>query len=212
MKKTVLTLLCLGFFSSPLLAATRAQLQDYQILKETAFSPEHTLGERWAALQSMGKEDFQISKGDLIAALQSKEWFVRNAALLALPKTHRTFVREWSERLLFDKALVVRTQAIKNLIEIKAQESWPEIFRALNHKMNFHGNYSLWIRPYLAKALALYPPKDWKNVYRKMLTDKDPQVQVWAVIGLEEKSGLHLGDKKDSMESKRMKWLNYFKS
>lgn len=208
MKLVFSFLIVLGFHTAQ--AAPPSSLEYYKNLKSTAFSSTASLSERWSALQEMGRGDFEWFKEDLEKALQAKEWFVRNAALIAIQSGKPEFVRKWSEKLLFDKALVVRTQAIKNLLELKSSESSETIFKALNHKMNFRGNYSLWIRPYLAQALVLHPPKNWKRVYQSMLGDRDEKVQTWAIIGLEQKSGLRLGRPGDSLEVKRQKWLNYF--
>ncbi|NCN95383.1 MAG: hypothetical protein GW917_01530 [Bdellovibrionales bacterium] len=169
------------------------------------------MSERWQALQEMGQRGFKEFKEDLERALNSEEWFVRNAALVAAQaSSNKKFALEWSEKLLFDKALVVRTQAIKNLIDMGSESSSELIFKALNHKDNFRGSYSLWIRPYLAQALALHPPKDWKKVFKSMLTDKDERVRSWAVVGLEKKSGLRLGGENVSLETKTKKWMNFF--
>lgn len=208
MKLSLIVFVMLGFHAA--FAASPSHLEYYNNLKSTAFSSSASLKERWSALQEMGRGDFEWFKEDLEKALQAKEWFVRNAALIAIQSGKPEFVRKWSEKLLFDKALVVRTQAIKNLMKLKSSESSDEIFKALNHEMNFRGNYSLWIRPYLAQALVLHPPRNWKQVYQTMLGDRDEKVQMWAIIGLEQKSGLRLGRPEDSLEGKRQKWLNHF--
>lgn len=207
--RMILLVLCVVYFQISN-AAPPSNLEYYNNLKATAFSKTASLNERWSALQEMGRGDFEWFKKDLEKALQAKEWFVRNAALIAIQSGKKEFVKKWSERLLFDKALVVRTQAIKNLLEIGSNDSSEEIFKALNHKINFRGNYSLWVRPYLAQALALHPPKNWKHVYQSMLNDRDEKVQTWAIIGLEKKSGLKLGRAEDSLETRRQKWLNFF--
>ncbi len=164
---------------------------------------EASLNQRWAEIQELGQKDLE-------KALSAQEWYVRNAALVAIKSAPEPVVRKWSEKLLFDKALVVRTQAIKNLIDLESDKSAEPIFKALNDPLNFRGTYSLWIRPYLAQALAAHPPKNWKNVYQKMLVDPDDKVQAWAILGLEKKSGLRLGSKTDTLETKRQKWLNFF--
>lgn len=210
MRLRVLSISIALFGSGLIWASVPEKAEDYKDLKQTAFSKQASLGERWEALQKMSEDDFSIAQSDVVKALQDKEWFIRNAALVALRNGKKELVVEWSEKLLFDKALVVRTQAIKNLIEVQSETSGQKIFKALNDKMNFRGAYSLWVRPYMAQALVLQPPANWKNVYQNMLADSDQKVQAWAVIGLEKKSGLRLGGADDPLEVKRQKWMNYF--
>lgn len=197
-------------FGSFIWASPSQQLEYHQNLKATAFSQKASLSERWSAIQEMARADLEGFKPDLKKALVAKEWFIRNAALVAIQKGDQGFVRKWSEKLLFDKALVVRTQAIKNLLEIKSKESSAVIVKALNHKINFRGDYSLWIRPYLAQALVVTPPDNWKSIYQSMLGDEDKKVQLWAILGLEKKSGFRLSRPQDPLEVRRQKWLNYF--
>lgn len=206
-----LVIIFLFIFSFSSYGAKPPISDQYRASRTIAFSKDASLGQRWQAIQEMGATRSEASQKDLVRALKANEWYVRNAALIAIQSHSPKFVRQWSEKLLFDKALVVRTQAIKNLLELESLSSAPEIVKALNHSMNFRGKHSLWIRPYLAKALALYPPKNWKVVYQKMLFDKDLKVQSWAIVGLEKKSGLRLGRSDDSLEQKRQKWVSFFK-
>ncbi len=196
--------------TSAFAALPSADLEYYQNLKSTAFSKSLGVGDRWTAVQEMARADFSWFQKDLERALKDDEWFIRNAALVAIQNGKPEFVRQWSEKLLFDKALVVRTQAAKNLIRFGDSSSSDELLKALNHKMNFRGEYSLWIRPYIAQALALNPPSNWKHVFQSMLTDRDEKVQSWAIMGLEKKSGLRLGSNDDSLSVKKQRWLNFF--
>ena len=202
------------FVALPSFASTPKSISDsYGHLKQRAFSEESSLSEKWQSLQKMARKDARKFQKDVEIALKSKAWYMRNAALVALNATSlKSLSQKWSRKLLFDKSLVVRTQAIRNLIELKDDGYSEKIYEALNHRLNFRGTYSLWIRPYLAKALVMQPPKDWKKVYRTMLGDKDAQVQAWGVIGLEKQSGLRLGKKTDSLEAKAQKWLTFFEN
>ena len=111
-----------------------------------------------------------------------------------------------------DSALVVRTQAIKNLIQLDAREVRDEIWTDLYSKLNFQNNHGLWIRVHMAKALAQWArPEDQKR-FLKLLMDPDRGIQKWAVFGLERSTGLRVSDPSEPILLQKQKWLSKLSS
>src|SRR5262245_49649160 len=71
----------------------------YPLLRETAFDANQNLQIRWRAITSMGALDAGYFLKDLEQALVSKEWFVRNAALIAVLNEPRDLALKWSSKL-----------------------------------------------------------------------------------------------------------------
>lgn len=180
-----------------------------QFLATTAFDKTEPLQTRWRAITTMGKWDALEFRPELDRALVSPEWFMRNSALIALLNDERTRAISWSMKMLEDRSLVVRTQAVRNLIGLSAVESEPHLWKALNDKRNFRGDESLWIRAHIAEALARlasHDPRASKNFHR-LLIDRDERLHRWAIIGLETSTGMKMSDRKEAIEVRRQKWL-----
>jgi hypothetical protein len=179
-------------------------------LAATAFDGTETLTTRWRAITTMGKWDPLMFRPELDRALVSREWFMRNSALIALLSDERSRAVSWSVKMLEDKSLVVRTQAVRNLIGLGAVEAEGALWSALNSRMNHRGGESLWVRAHIAEALArLAPQRDGRRTksFQAMLMDRDERLHKWAIMGLENSTGMKLGDRKEPMEIRRQKWL-----
>jgi len=176
-------------------------------LARTAFDKSCTLLERWRAVTTMGRLDPLRFRPELDKALQSPEWFMRNAALIALQTDERSRAVAWSTRMLEDKALVVRTQAVRNLIELNARESEPVLWRQISAKRNFRGSQSLWIRTHIAEALARFGMEGRTRHFQHLLMDKDERLHKWAIMGLESSTGMKLSSGNEPVDIRRQKWL-----
>lgn len=176
-------------------------------LSKAAFERERPLLERWRAVTTMGRLDPFLFRPELDRALSSPEWFMRNAALIALQTDERSRAIAWSQRMLEDKALVVRTQAVRNLIELDARESEPLLWEQIAHKRNFRSNESLWIRAHIAEALARFAIQGRAKKFQRLLLDNDERLHKWAIIGLESSSGMKLSSGKEPVELRRQKLL-----
>lgn len=180
-------------------------------LTSIAFDRHESLSVRWKAVTTMGRWDADRFRSQLEKALQSRQWFMRNAALLSVLFGPEKMAVRWSEKLIDDPALVVRTQAVKNLIHLHADSARDIMWKAIHSKVNFRRHQSLWIRPHMAKALAFWARPGQENKFLKLLEDSDPGVRKWAVIGMERSTGLHLGHKGDSLQAKVDLWLARYK-
>lgn len=179
----------------------------FEELKKIAFDQNATLQDRWRAITAMGQIDSRGALKTLETAMVSREWFVRNAALIAMTHGPREKSLEWANRLLSDKALVVRTAAVQTIDKLGGKELSPELWNKLNAKENFRGTHSLWIRRHIVRALSRFPsPLDEKK-FLSVLRDPDKSLHQWAIAGLEKITGKKLGESKDPVSSKREKWL-----
>lgn len=179
----------------------------YTFLARSAFDKSASLVERWRAVTTMGRLDPLRFRPELDKALVSGEWYMRNAALIALQTDERARAVAWSTRMLEDKALVVRTQAVRNLIELNARESEPILWQQISAKRNFRGHESLWIRTHIAEALARFGMEGRTRNFQKLLMDADERLHKWAIMGLENSTGMKLSSGKEPTEIRRQKWL-----
>ncbi len=180
----------------------------YGFLSRAAFDPANTLLERWRAVTTMGRMDPLRFRPELDKALASRDWFMRNAALIALQNDERSRAVAWSMRMLQDKALVVRTQAVRNLIDLNARESETLLWKEVSDKRNFRGRESLWIRMHIAEALGRFASPGRVRQFQKLLLDPDERLHKWAILGLESSTGLKLSSPQEPTEVRRQKWLS----
>jgi HEAT repeat protein len=181
--------------------------QSYAFLRELANDKRAGLTTRWRAVTTMGRINANEFRQDLERALRSQEWFMRNAALIALQTDDRDQAVQWSARLLSDPALVVRTQAVRNLIQLGARETEAVLWRQIFAAQNFRGRESLWVRVHMAEALAKFSTQGHVRDFQRLLLDPDRRLHTWAILGLENSTGLKLGDKNVPLEIRRRQWL-----
>ena len=179
----------------------------YPALVKTAFDESQSLRLRWRALTTMGRADAVYFKKDLERALRGPQWFLRNAALIAILNAPRDTAVKWSMELVKDPALMVRTQAVRNLVGLEAKESEEFLWRELWSSRNFRKKESLWIRAHIAEALARLADRGHQKAFQRLLMDPDPRLHKWAVLGLEKSTGLKLGGSGEAVEVQRQKWL-----
>lgn len=163
---------------------------------------------RWRAVTTMGRLDPYRFQKNIDEALKSRDWFLRQAALIALQTDQRDRAVEWSMRLLRDPALMVRTQAVSNLILFDAREAEPLLWHEIWERRNFHGKESLWIRAHLAEAVAHFSVPGRTRAFEKLLLDPDPRLYKWAIEGLEASTGMRLTGSNEPIEVRRQKWLS----
>lgn len=176
-------------------------------LIQTAFDPKAGLQPRWRAVTTLGRMDGARYVSHLERALKSKEWYMRNAALIALQTSAHEIAVRWSMQLLTDPALVVRTQAARNLVRLNARETEPLLWQEIFSKRNFHGRESLWVRAHMAEALAHFATPGTGRLFQKLLLEPDTRLHKWAVMGLENASGFKMTTSSEPTEIRRQKWL-----
>lgn len=175
-------------------------------LKALAFNRQQALDVRWRSITALGNLSAKSYRWELEEALKSPEWFMRNAALIAIQHDDRDFAIRWSKQLLKDPALVVRTQAIKNLMDLKASAK-EEVWAALFAKSNFRNSKSLWVRNYMVQAMVEWASRADEKRFLRLLMDQDPSIQKWAILGLEKSTGLRLSNPDEPIALQKRKWL-----
>jgi HEAT repeat protein len=180
-------------------------------LVRAAFDPARPLRRRWRAVTTMGKLDAREFRPALDRAGRAPEWFLRNAALIARLNDERDEAVAATVRALDDPALMVRTQAVRNLIHFDAHFTTPKLWRALADRRNFSPRgESLWIRAHIAEAIAHFARPGRAPELRRLLEDDDERLHRWGVRALERTYGLGSSGPNDSVSTARRQWLQRF--
>ena len=183
----------LAFFQLILTSNLKAALATGNSVEATTFISEYKkavnvalpMSQRWAALQkasvqASGDEFFKV-----MAFGDDKDWFMRNASLVALDKSGSDMVYDQAKKLVTDKALVVRSAAADILMRLN-NDSVKKIFAAeLEKKYNFNGRSSLWIRKQMMTHLIKNPSATERDFYVRYLNDQDPEIAVLSTRALE---------------------------
>ncbi len=188
--KSLLVVLCLqGALMSTASAAVATGngpeattfISEYNTAKNEALP----MSRRWAALQKATT----LASGDeflkVVAFGDSKDWFMRNASLVALEKSGSDMVYDQAKKLITDKALVVRSAAADILMKLN-NDDVKRIFSAeLEKKYNFNGKSSLWIRKQMMTHLVKSPKASEKDFYVRYLYDQDTEIAALSTQALE---------------------------
>ena len=183
-----------------------------ETFKELAFDPREALQTRWRAITSMGQVWPRQSLSILEKALSSNKWFMRNAAMIALTYGSRKKTLEWADKLLDDKALVVRTAAVQAIDQVYGRELSEKMWSRLNAKENFRYKKSIWIRKYIVRALSKFGRPEDTPRFVSLLRDRDARLYPYAIKGLERATGQVLGYHKATTDWKREKWLAWWRA
>lgn len=191
------------------LAALKAQgPETLKLLEALAFDPKQSLNTRWKSLTALGRLKGKAALSAMQKALASDEWFMRNAALLALPNVDSEVAESSAKDMLQDGALVIRTAAVDVLDQLRSPGARELMWRELYAERNYRGGQSLWIRRHIARTLSRHARDEEVARFAKLLKDDDIRLHPWAVIGLEKSTGRILGNSEDTWSSKRAMWLD----
>lgn len=192
--------------SQALLATTEDMYKDFV---KVAFSEDQSMRLRWRALMLAAENRREKATPDLLKASVHKQWFMRNAALVALAEVNESEAQKLAKKLLKDKALVVRSAAVDILQKNPRPEIRDLLWGELAQKYNFRNQESLWIRSQILEVLAQKPADHEIKLFTKLLNDKDARVQVAAVGGMEKLTGVKLGDGKSTSKNRVQLWQDY---
>jgi len=192
--------------SQALVAITEDLYKDFIAV---AFSEKQAMRLRWRALMMAAEGRREKATPDLLKAAAHKQWFMRNAALVALAEVNAPEAQTVAKKLLKDKALVVRSAAVDVLQKSARPEIRDLLWEEMSQKYNFRNKESLWIRAQIVEALAQKPSDHELKIFNKYLGDKDARVQSAAVLGLEKLTGVKLGEPSFSREKMVSLWRDY---
>ena len=185
--------------------------QFYKSFIDVAFSETQPMSMRWRALMAAAEARGVKATDDILKAGEHKQWFMRNAALVALLEVNPDQATKLAQKLLKDKALVVRSAAVGALEKNPSLEVRDLLWDELNQSYNFKNQQSLWIRHQIVGALAQKPRDHEVKLFAKLLSDKDARVQLPAVRGLEKLTGVRLGEANSKPNSLVGLWKDYVK-
>ena len=186
--------------------------QVYADLKQIAFNEDRALGTRWQAFMAMAKLGDKDAMPEIDQALNSHEWFLKNAALKVVVLFDETKAYSAAVKSLDDSALVVRSQAVKTLAKVKNEKCVPRLWQELYSKENYLKNQSLWIRKDIVNVLAELSPKGSEEKFIKVLNDSDSTLFDPAIRGLERLTGVKLGNAEMPGVYKRYLWKKWFEN
>lgn len=182
----------------------------YSDLRKLAFNQERVLGIRWQAFMAMVRLGERESMPEVNNALESNDWFLRDAALRVLPLLDRQKAYRAAVSKLGDSALVVRTSAVDTLAKVKNPACSEQLWSQLYSKENYIRHQSLWIRRHIVEALADLAPVGSEDKFIKILDDTDSSLFAPAIRGLERLTGKKLGSVDLPATYKRYFWKKWY--
>jgi HEAT repeat protein len=183
----------------------------YDSFISLAFSEKQPMNIRWKALMGAAEAKRLEATEDLLKAGSHNQWYMRNAALIALAEVNPTQADKLAQKLVKDKALVVRSAAVEVLGKNMSDETRGLLWEELNKDYNFKNKQSLWIRHQIVEELAKKPVDSELKTFAGLLTDGDARVQLPAVRGLQKLTGVKLGETKLKQSELVSLWKDYVK-
>jgi HEAT repeats len=175
----------------------------YKIAKQSSLP----MSVRWKALLSAA----EVANGDqfpkLLTFAKDKDWYMRNALLVALEKIDSDLVYDKAKDLLSDKALVVRSAAIEILSKTNDREIRQLFSKEMSKNYNFNGKSSLWVRAQMMKYLVEKPDEGEMGYFVQLIHDKDPKVAQLSMQALEKLTQVRFVDQ--PKETALAQWKKY---
>lgn len=205
--KTLNIFLLVSLVSFQLFAAIPHNVKgDFKSQINVAQNAKNPMSMRWQALVSAAEVANYTQIEDIKAFVKNKDWYMRNAALIALDKINVNHAIEEAQVLLKDKALVVRSAAVDILAKRYTRENRNLMAIELSKPYNFAGKQSLWIRAKIFNIIANKASVDDKVFFAKYVFDQDEKIAKTAAATLERITEVNLADK-----NKVGEWRNYVK-
>ena len=165
---------------------------------------------RWRAVTAIALIGQKNAKPEIETALKSREWYLRNAGLVAMSNVDRESAIKWGRKLLTDKALVVRAAAVATLTDLGDAGSVPLLWEKLRAKENYKGKQSLFIRRHIVESLARLEKHGGEPKFIAVLADPDTSLHAPAIEALERLTKQKLGDSKDPIAFKKEHWQKWW--
>ena len=117
-------------------------------------NPSNKWQSRWICAQVLGKMGGDESQEALMRGLKDKLFLIRLASVKALTPLQGKGIASALEKMLSDKAMVVRSEAALAIAQRGSTSSVEALTRELFESRNFHRGKSLWVREDILKALG----------------------------------------------------------
>lgn len=146
---------------------------------------------RWSSLLKAAQLA-QTSEQVLQVQKFSKDelWYMRNASLVALQTVNKKVAEQTAQKLIKDKALVVRSAAVDVLADNMSEQNKIILRSELNQPYNFNKKSSLWIRAQIVEKLKARAEQSDRDFFVKSLYDSDVQIALQSAQALEKITGL----------------------
>ena len=195
----------------------------FSILKQFVFSKKQRLSVRWGSLIGLARVYPERSLSIIKKSLNSSEWFLKNAGLIAMEIVDSKEAVRWAGELLDDPSLVVRTAAVNMIKKHKASQYKFQLLSKLNAPDSFYKNKSLWIRHHIVATLADFSKPGEEKMFVSLLQDSDSRLHSPAMKALEKLTGktfrLSFNQNEsdtsqalaaDEQESQRQSWISWW--
>lgn len=185
----------------------------FPVLITLSQSEKKSMQTRWKALTLAAHLKKGQAMPELEKALKSKEWFMRNAGLVAIQSFNAPKAMKAAKDLLKDKALVVRSAAVEVIGSQK--ELGPEtrdlLWEEMNASYNFRQKQGLWVREQILEKLAQSPEKKEMPLFLKALRE-EPKMHASAIVAMEKLADTKLGKANSTTDQKRQLWIQWAKN
>ena len=131
---------------------------------------------KWQALMSMTRLNPQKAQPSIDQALNSSDWFLKNAGLIALEILQPESAIRKAVQFLNHPALMLRTASVELLRRRKAKQYKEILWTQLGDPQNFRNGKSLWIRYTIAQTLSEFSDPADHDLFFALLEDKDPRI------------------------------------
>lgn len=170
-----------------------AAADEFSVYIESASNNKLGMNSRWSALIKAAQYANADQQFDQIRKFSSnKDWYMRNASLVALHKVNAVLAMTEAKKLLQDKALVVRSAAVEILATNLNDENKTILVQELGKHYNFNKKSSLWIRKQIVEKLALSAGVNDRHFFVKNLFDSDKEIAHLSAKTLSKITGLHV--------------------
>lgn len=159
-------------------------------LRSVAFDHTQTVDARWKAFVTFAMVGGKDVLPEIEEAIQSTDWFMRDAGIKTLRKIDPVRAVKWSKHLVSDPSLVVRTSAVTTLHHLRDSSSKTLLWEKLDSPQNFRGKQSLWVRHHIVRVLAENAEKGEEQKFLKILTDADTRLHAPANLALTKLTGV----------------------
>lgn len=167
--KTVL-LICLMSIGA------RAAVDDFSNHLLTASNVKLNMNSRWSSLLKAAELADKEQLEEVKKFTSDKEWYMRNAALVALNKVNRDAAIGEGRKLLTDKSLVVRSAAVEIVSQRMNLENKKALVEEIDKAYNFNKKSSLWIRLQIMEKVAEVAGSSDREFFVKGLFDADTKI------------------------------------